>query len=488
VTGDSGDPGRRPVIVWMRRALRVQDHIALSAAAQGGAMVIPVVTLSRDERYRADSPRRGFIRGAMANLDESLRSLGSRLFVLQGDPARELPALASRLGAGGVYATRSYDPVSKERDRRIKRSLAETGSDFVLFKDAVLFEEREILSGGNTPYRVFTPYKRAWLERATDIPRPLPPLRTLRSPGSVAGAVRLADVSGFARADAAGGETAAWRAMQRFVRTGLTSYGERRDLLGVDGTSRLSQHLAAGTLSIRTLYRAVVDAMARADEAGRKNGATYVSELIWREFYSTILFNYPHVVRGPFRPAFDRIAWRRSRVHMDAWREGRTGYPIVDAAMRQLNTEGWMHNRARMIVASFLTKDLHIHWMRGEEYFFDRLIDADIASNNGGWQWTAGTGTDASPWFRIFNPVSQARRFDPDGAYVRRYLPELAGVPGQRIHEPWLMTAAERQASGVIPGRIYPRPIVEHEVERNVTLELFRSANLKPGPAGHPER
>jgi len=276
--------------------------------------------------------------------------------------------------------------------------------------------------------------------------------------------------------------------MERFLRAGLLRYGEQRDLLAADGTSRLSQHLAVGTLSIRTLYHGVADAMSRADSNGRANAATYLSELIWREFYSTIVCNYPHVVRGAFRPEFDRIAWSRSRSHRDAWCEGHTGYPIVDAAMRQLNTEGWMHNRARMIVASFLTKDLHIHWMHGERYFFDRLIDADIASNNGGWQWTAGTGTDASPWFRIFNPVSQARRFDPDGAYVRQYLPALAGVPPGRIHEPWLMTASEQQASGVVPGTSYPRPIVDHDAERRVTLDLFRNAHLKPGPAGNPGR
>ena len=482
------DSRRRPVIVWMRRALRVQDHLALSEAAKGSGAVIPVVTLSRDERYRDDGPRRMFLRGAMANLDESLRSLGSRLFVLQGDPEHELPALASRVGAAAVHATRTYDPVSRARDERIKRSLAQAGTQFVPYKDAVLFEEMEILAGSNAPYRVFTPYKRAWLGRAAEIPLPLPPLRSLRSPGSVAGATRLADVPGFARADRAGGETAARRSMERFLRTGLLRYGERRDLLAVDGTSRLSQHLAVGTLSIRTLYHGVADAMSRADLNGRASAATYLSELIWREFYSTIVCNYPHVVRGAFRPEFDRIAWSRSRSHRDAWCEGHTGYPIVDAAMRQLNTEGWMHNRARMIVASFLTKDLHIHWMHGERYFFDRLIDADIASNNGGWQWTAGTGTDASPWFRIFNPVSQARRFDPDGAYVRQYLPALAGVPPGRIHEPWLMTASEQQASGVVPGTSYPRPIVDHDAERRVTLDLFRNAHLKPGPAGNPGR
>jgi deoxyribodipyrimidine photo-lyase len=223
------------------------------------------------------------------------------------------------------------------------------------------------------------------------------------------------------------------------------------------------------------------------DADGQANAATFVSELIWREFYSTILFNYPHVVRGAFRPQFDRLAWSRRRTWLDAWCAGQTGYPVVDAAMRQLNVEGWMHNRARMIVASFLTKDLHLNWRHGESYFFDRLIDADIASNNGGWQWTAGTGTDASPWFRIFNPVSQAKRFDPDGTYVRRYVPELEGVPGGRVHEPWLLSAAEQRSTGAVLGKSYPRPIVDHETERKVTLEMFRAANLTPGPAGPPE-
>jgi deoxyribodipyrimidine photo-lyase len=469
----------------MRRALRVQDHLALAAAAGTSCPVLPVVTLGLDERSRQDTPRRRFIRSAIANLDDSLRSMGSRLFVLQGDAERELPAFAAGIGASAVHATRTYDPVSRERDARIKSALATQGVRFALFKDAVLFEEREILAGGDQPYRVFTPYKRAWLARSGDITGPLPPLRNLTSPASAAGASRLADVPGFGRADAAGGETAARRSMDRFLRSGLPTYGDRRDLLGVDGTSRLSQHLAVGTLSIRTLYHAVNGAMRGLDAESERNARTYLSELIWREFYSTILFNYPHVTRGAFRPEFDRLEWSRSRLHRDAWDEGRTGYPVVDAAMRQLNTEGWMHNRARMIVASFLTKDLRIHWMHGEKYFFDRLIDADIASNNGGWQWTAGTGTDASPWFRIFNPVTQARRFDPAGAFVRRYLPEFEGVPDARVHEPWLMTAAEQQVSGVVPGKTYPRAIVDHDAARKATLEMFRGAGVKPGAAGH---
>jgi deoxyribodipyrimidine photo-lyase len=261
--------------------------------------------------------------------------------------------------------------------------------------------------------------------------------------------------------------------MERFLRSGLASYGTRRDLLDADGTSRLSPHLAVGTLSIRTLYHAVVDAAGSMDADGQANAATFVSELIWREFYSTILFNYPHVVRGAFRPQFDRLAWSRRRTWLDAWCAGHTGYPVVDAAMRQLNVEGWMHNRARMIVASFLVKDLLVDWRWGERWFMQHLLDGDPASNNGGWQWTAGTGTDAAPYFRIFNPVTQGQKFDPDGRFVRRWLPELAGVPDAMIHEPWRLTPMEQRQAGCLIGRDYPGPIIDHAFARERTLAAY---------------
>jgi deoxyribodipyrimidine photo-lyase len=249
-----------------------------------------------------------------------------------------------------------------------------------------------------------------------------------------------------------------------------------RDLPGEEGTSRISHHLASGSLGIRSVYHA----LRRRGEATRglaKQGTdTFLNELIWREFYYQILANFPHVVTGAFKPAFDRLEWSDNRDHLDAWRSGRTGYPIVDAAMRQLNTEGWMHNRCRMITANFLAKDLHIDWRAGERYFMETLADGDVALNNGGWQWSAGTGNDAQPWFRIFNPTLQSKKFDPDGTYIRRYLPELSRVPEGHLHEPWRMSAAEQARSGCRIGADYPAPIVDHAIERARTLVLYAHA------------
>jgi deoxyribodipyrimidine photo-lyase len=246
-----------------------------------------------------------------------------------------------------------------------------------------------------------------------------------------------------------------------------------RDFPGIDGTSRLSPFLALGAISIRRVYWAARERGLNAGRNEREQIDTFISELIWREFYYQILANFPYVVDGAYREEFRDIPWSANEDHFRRWREGTTGYPIVDAAMRQLAAEGWMHNRTRMITASFLTKDLHLNWQWGEQVFAGQLIDADLASNNGGWQWTAGTGTDASPWFRIFNPVTQSRKFDPEGVYIRKYLPELRRVPAAAVHEPWTMTRSQQEAAGCIIGRDYPEPVVDHQRERQVTLAMY---------------
>jgi deoxyribodipyrimidine photo-lyase len=282
-----------------------------------------------------------------------------------------------------------------------------------------------------------------------------------------------------------GGETAAIRRLNAFASGGIAAYGRLRDIPGLDGTSRLSAHIANGTISIRAVLRAAVEA--RGATGSRGEGADrFISELIWREFYHQILGHFPSVAAGPFREEFAALSWSRKRSHFDAWCEGRTGYPLVDAGMRQLLAEGWMHNRVRMVAASFLTKDLHIDWRRGERFFFERLIDADAASNNGGWQWTAGTGTDAAPYFRVFNPVAQGKRFDPDGSYVRRYVPELARVPNRYIHAPWEMSAALAGECSFRIGKDYPLPIVDHAAERAVALDLYASLRRRKGSRRRP--
>jgi deoxyribodipyrimidine photo-lyase len=471
----------RRVVVWMRRGLRVQDHAPLWYAIRDAEEVVPVVCLQDDDRYRTATPRRTFLRGALKDLDANLRRSGSRLFVRRGRPEEEIPAAALAHEADAVYATSVYDAPTRERDGRIAASLKHQGSEWVTLKDAVLFEAREVLAASGSPYRVFTPYRNAWLQRQAEISPPFPIVRRIASPSPGRGDTTLDRLPGFGSQIQPEGESAARRRLKEFVQSALYTYSQTRDLPGIDGTSKMSAHLANGTISIRTVYDAIRERVDDAPNKERKSIDVFINELIWREFYYQILANFPFVVEHAFREEFRGLRWSENREHFAAWSEGRTGYPIVDAAMRQLQREGWMHNRARMIVASFLTKDLHINWQRGEQYFFDHLIDADVASNNGGWQWTAGTGTDASPWFRIFNPILQGEKFDPDGAYVRRYVPELSGIPAKAIHKPWVLAPAEQKAAGCTLGVEYPERIVRHEEERLVTLELYRNPRGSSG-------
>jgi deoxyribodipyrimidine photo-lyase len=463
----------------MRRALRTEDQAPLWHAAQDAEEVIPVVCLRDTAPYRKVTPRRVFIASALRDLERDLLAHGARLAVRVGPPEREIPAVAAAYGAEAVYACQVADPSARSRDERIAQALRRSGARWEAFKDAVLFDGGEILNASGTPYRVFTPYRNAWRERAMEAPRPYPGLGRITSPPPGPGETTLDGCPGFS---AMPGRAPAGRGSERlkeFISTALRHYRQRRDMPGVDGTSRLSAHLAHGTLSIRTVYREVMEERRRMPRNARESADVFVSELIWREFYHQILHHFPHAASGAFRPEFDGIAWSTNRRRFAAWCDGRTGYPIVDAGMRQLEQEGWMHNRARMIVASFLTKDLHISWQWGEQYFLERLADADLASNNGGWQWCAGTGTDASPWFRIFNPVLQGEKFDPRGEYVRRYVPELSGVDDRRIHRPWDMTEAEQRLSGCRIGHDYPAPIVRHDEERRVTLDLYRNPGAR---------
>ena len=343
----------------------------------------------------------------------------------------------------------------------------------VVWPDRVLRDAGEVLTQAGEPYRVFTPYKRAWLAGADDLPRPVAIPRRI-------GPVRMAEGSRPLHA-------LAWdssveqrhaadpvRLLKTFLRNAVAQYDTQRNFPGAEGTSRLSPHLAIGSISIRRVYWESRAAGDQAEPSGRTGLQTFISELVWREFYYQILAHFPHVLETAFRDEFRALRWSENKRLFDRWKEGTTGFPIVDAAMRQIRQEGWMHNRARMIVASFLTKDLHLSWQWGERHFMEHLVDADLASNNGGWQWTAGTGTDASPWFRIFNPVLQAKKFDPDGTYVRRYVPELRSVPAHSIHEPATMNMQEQEATGCIVGRSYPFPIVDHGKARLQTMNLYK--------------
>jgi len=471
------------LIMWFRRDLRVQDNAALHEACAQAQRVIPLFVFDPAILGRADTgaARVAFLVDALGVLDANLGKVGGRLIVRRGHIPDEIIRAVEEFGADGVFHHREFEPTGRTRDETVAKALQERGKVCDTFPGLALFEPEEILSQAGTPYTVFGPYKRQWFSRPAE--RPLPAPRHVAMPEGVTGDtlptaadLRFATNQTFE----CGGEDAAQKTLHEFVKSKIDSYDTARDILGEDGTSRLSRHLHLGTISPRY----VVDTVRRAgkdkpsgqgEEARREHQAesghsTFLSELAWHDFYLQILAHFPHVAEGAFRPQFNALAWENNEGLFAAWKEGQTGYPIVDAAMRQLNAEAWMHNRGRMIVASFLTKDLLIDWRWGEAYFMQQLVDGDLAANNGGWQWAAGTGTDAQPFFRIFNPTAQGEKFDPDGAYVKKWVPELARVPAQFIHQPWKLSQAEREHLGCVN---YPALVVDHATQRGRALAMY---------------
>lgn len=461
-------------LVWFRRDMRVTDHAALAAAlAHGGpvycAFVFDTVILGALES-RQDR-RVAFIHASLCELDAALRQRGGGLIVLQGDPVQEIPRLAQTLGVSGVDAGRDYEPYAKARDAAVAAALADFGRELHLHRDHVVFDGDEVLTASGKPYTVFTPYRTNWLRRLHDVGVPHfdSDSGVLAPPPPGSGVPPLASV-GFDACDLAAigvlpGMSGAAARLADF-RSRLHRYAEQRDYPGVKGVSYLSVHLRFGTVSIRQLVREAL-------HVAGEGAATWLSELVWRDFYFMILDRFPHVVHASFKPAYDAIAWKDWPQGLEAWQQGRTGYPLVDAAMRQLAASGYMHNRLRMVAASFLCKDLGIDWRHGERWFAAQLLDFDLAANNGGWQWAASSGCDAQPWFRIFNPVTQSERFDPQGRFIRRYVPELSAVPERWIHAPWRMPPAEQERCGVVIGRDYPLPIVDHDSARQETLARY---------------
>jgi deoxyribodipyrimidine photo-lyase len=492
-------------LVWLRRDLRVDDHAALHQALASARRVWCAFVFDRailDALPRADR-RVEFIRDSAAIVDAELRALALAhgvegagrvgLLCAHGAAVDEIPRLAARLGVQAVHAAHDDEPYALDRDRQVRGRLADLGIALHTVKDHVVFERSEVLTASGTPYGVFTPYRNAWLRRLRDLQAREPQHDPLREHAVAPLAGRLAppppgeptvqaDVPSLAELGFEAtnlhalklpiGCTGGQELLADFLDQRIDRYDQTRDFPAVKGPSYLSTHLRFGTVSIRRLAR---EAWARV-QAGSRGAEVWLAELIWRDFYHQVLHHHPHVVGQAFRPEYDRIRWAHgpaADTMFQAWCEGRTGYPIVDAAMRQLNQTGYMHNRLRMVVGSFLTKDLGIDWRRGEAYFARQLNDFDLASNNGGWQWAASTGCDAQPYFRIFNPVSQSRRFDPEGRFIRRYVPELADLPDAALHAPWLARPVEMTASGVVLGRDYPHPIVDHDEARAATLARF---------------
>lgn len=470
-------------LVWFRRDLRSFDHAALHHALRNTERVHCVFVFDTeilDALPSREDRRVEFIWHSLRELDAELDALsraagggGAGILVRHGRADRVIPDLASTLAVDAVYANRDYEPATCARDRRVAERLGESGIAFRDFKDAVIFEKDEVLSQAGQPFSVFSPYRNAWLKALTQgAIESYPVSAHARALASKPAGERLPDLAeiGFAPTDLSAlrlptGMSGGRRLFDDFCAR-IDDYKRLRDFPAIKGVSYLSAHLRFGTVSVRELA-------AYAWANGSAGAQAWLAELIWRDFYHMILWHHPRVVSASFRPAFDRVQWDDAPALFQAWCDGRTGYPLVDAAMRQLNSTGFMHNRLRMVSASFLTKDLGIDWRLGERYFAARLNDFDLAANNGGWQWAASTGCDAQPWFRIFNPVTQSERFDPDGRFIRRYVPELARVPDKHIHAPWKMGGIDAQAAGVRIGQDYPAPVVDHAAARARTLARF---------------
>jgi len=465
-------------LVWFRRDLRDYDHAALYHALKGARQVVCAFVFDREILDALADPadrRVEFIHASVGELQQALQGRGGGLVVRHGVAREEIVQLAGEIEANAVFFNHDDDPAALARDAAVEAALRARDIAVHHYKDAVIFEREEVLTAAGTPFSVFTPYRNAWLKTLTPYYLQAYPvdayadrlvaqstaipslqdmgftptnLRELKLPTGMAGGAQL---------------------FEDFLDR-IDRYHEARDFPAQKGPSTLSVHLRFGTVSIRQLAAA-------AWQRGGRGAQAWLSELIWRDFYHQILWHRPDVASGhAFKRQYDALPWPNPPGHFEAWCEARTGYPLVDAAMRQLNQTGTMHNRLRMVAASFLVKDLLVDWRLGERYFADKLIDFDLAANNGGWQWAASVGCDAQPWFRIFNPVTQSKKFDPGGRFIRRFLPELAGVPEEFVHAPWTLPASEQARIGVLIGRTYPAPIVDHAVQRAQALALFRAA------------
>jgi deoxyribodipyrimidine photo-lyase len=471
-------------LVWLRRDLRLHDNPALALALKQCAQVHCVFVFDTEilESLPRQDRRVEFIQASLVELDQALRAAAGQpaagLIVLHGLASKEIPALASVLKAQAVFAAKDYEPHALARDAVVRQALLAQGIQMAQVKDHVVFEEREVLTQAGKPYGVFTPYLRAWLARLGEsalpeikLPAHCPQLAARPTP--LAREVSTLQALGFETTNLTAlsiptGMSGATTLLEDFLGR-MDRYDETRNFPAIKGPSYLGVHLRFGTVSLRHLVNLAKRRMSK----GSAGAQTWLAELVWRDFYFQILANFPHVASGAFKPEYDAIQWEdgaRAQTLFAAWCEGRTGYPLVDSAMAQINQTGYMHNRLRMVAGSFLVKHLGVDWRWGERYFAEKLNDFDLSANNGGWQWVASSGCDAQPYFRIFNPVSQSEKFDAQAKFIRRYVPALKGLSDQAIHAPWLAKPVELQNAGITLGRDYPLPVVDHAAARAKTL------------------
>ncbi len=473
----------QPSLVWFRRDLRLEDQPALAAAINHGRPVIPIYIA--DESDQSDWPpgaaSRWWLHHSLDRLSNELTSLGSRLIIRQGDALSQLIAAIDETHAQAVFWTRCYEPASILRDSRVKSELRNRGITAESFNGQLLFEPWEVQTKEGRPYQVFTPFWKSCLNRNPP-EQPLPRPRRLAPPDQWPGSLMLDQLGLLPTISWDSGLKSSWQTgtnsaateLERFLESTVFDYDVARDQPARRGTSRLSPYLHFGEISPRTIWQAT-HRLVKEQGGGRetKGADTFLKEIGWREFAYHLLFHFPKTTREPLRTEFLRFPWREDADGLAAWQRGQTGYPIVDAGMRELWNTGWMHNRVRMITASFLVKDLLIPWQRGTEWFWDTLVDADLASNTLGWQWTAGCGADAAPYFRFFNPISQSEKFDPNGEYLRRWLPELRHLPSEFLHAPWTAPENVLEEAAVRLGKTYPYPIVDHNEARIRALQAL---------------
>jgi deoxyribodipyrimidine photo-lyase len=469
--------------MWFRSDLRTDDNVALCSACESEEVVaLFVLTPDEWQRHEVAPVRVDFMLRTLVHLREALGRINIPLKVITSPQAEQTAGLvvswARQWGCGRILANREYEVNESARDARVRQLAHDCGIHVSFETDQVIIDPASVRTGEGRYYTVFSPFKRSWIKRVVEEGEPrCRPCPAPRRPIELASDQVPQTLPGFQnKVDPSlweAGEVAATRRLRAFAIERMKDYKQRRDLPGEDGTSRLSPYLAVGSVSPRRCLEAALKVNAASSsplEKGQEGALTWISEICWREFYVHVLVGFPRVCKGrAFQPVTERLVWNDNPDHFEAWKDGRTGVPIVDAGMRQLRTEGWMHNRVRMITAMFLTKNLFIDWRLGEAHFMRNLIDGFLASNNGGWQWSASTGTDAAPYFRIFNPVSQGQKFDPDGAYVRRFVPEVAEIEGEMIHEPWNLPALARQFIR------YPDPIVDLSESRETAISRFKA-------------